>query len=289
MARNQKPTCSKNDRNIICRMDCPLTHYRYDPPSPTDPNYSAWLEGRLKSLKENQRIMLGSLSGDLCALSEAVIHVSNQLNVIKDQIANMSYFRGITDQQGPDLRHRAAPPQQRRQIEPSIAPMVQENYATNRSGRQPFRGSNRKYRSKSAHPRSYQGDHYWDGPAMGGPRVSSHPTANQAMATSSNYGQAGGSQLGEGSRPQTQVVASTSRSRDDRPPNQPALSTQADPSATSQQNPEDEAKWDTAWARSIELLQIQPYETDDPAQSQANPTNNQPNLAAGKVESKKLQ
>lgn len=270
-------------------MDCPLTHYRYDPPSPTDPNYSAWLEGRLKSLKENQRIMLGSLSGDICALSEAVIHVSSQLNVIKDQIANMSYFRGITDQPGSDLRHRAAPPQQRRQIEPSIAPMVQENYATNRSGRQPFRGSNRRYRSKSAYPRPQQGDHHWGGPNMDGSSEGSSLAVGRGTASSSHYGQAWSSQPGDGGRPQTQAAGPASGQGGNKPPGPPISSTQSKPSIAAQQDPEHEAKMEAAWARSIELLQMQPYETIDQAQSQTDPTNAQSKPTTSGVESKKQQ
>ncbi|UNI74078.1 MAG: hypothetical protein [brine shrimp arlivirus 2] len=276
MAKNQKPTCTKNDRNIICRMDCPLTHYRYDPPSPTDPNYSAWLEGRLKSLKENQRIMLGSLSGDLNALSEAVIHVSNQLNVIKDQIANMSYFRGITDQPGSDLRHRAAPPQPRRQIEPSIAPMVQESYATNRNSRQFFRGSNRRYRSKSAHPRAQQGEHHWGPPNVGPPRSDPAPATGPVSTNLSYHGQIVDPQPGSSSWSQAYPPGHVPKQADSKLPDRPVMVTKSNPSTAVQLDPEHEAKMSVAWARSIELLEMQPYDTEGATNAQAGTTANIP-------------
>nr|UNI74123.1 MAG: hypothetical protein [brine shrimp arlivirus 8]UNI74133.1 MAG: hypothetical protein [brine shrimp arlivirus 8] len=157
MSRNQPPTCPKNDNNLICKIDCPLAHYKANPPSPSDPGYSKWIDGRLKALKENQRVMMNNLSNDNFHMMQSISHIDAQLKVIKDQIANLTYFRGVTDQRGPSLNKRAQPPEPRRELEPSIVPLTQQKFATLEAGQWRGKGRNTRPRNKSAHPNPRRG------------------------------------------------------------------------------------------------------------------------------------
>ncbi|UNI74093.1 MAG: hypothetical protein [brine shrimp arlivirus 5] len=148
--RNPQP-CNKNDQNAICQIDCKFTHYKFTPPNPTDPGYSAWLESRLKALKDNQRVMMNNLCGDHCAMSESLMYLSKQIDALKDQVANLAYFRGVSQVPPTSLARREAYPTRQRELDPPIQPVATQNFSAGRRGRPPTRGNRDQRRSKSAH------------------------------------------------------------------------------------------------------------------------------------------